>query len=86
MTLLTLISHEGDVEVELGTMVLDEAAEKERDVDVTVKLRKEDGSISGVVEGGLGGFDSVVINGDTYGSVEFVALGPDSGWLKMILT
>jgi hypothetical protein len=44
--LLTLISHDGDVEVELGTMVLDEAAEKERDVDVTAKLRKEDGSIS----------------------------------------
>jgi hypothetical protein len=38
--LLTLISRPNGVELELGSMVFDAAAEKERDVDVTTRRRQ----------------------------------------------
>ena len=37
------------------------------------------GSLSGPVEGGEGGFDSLVIQGGNYETVVFTATGPDSG-------
>jgi len=37
------------------------------------------GSISGLVDGGIGGFDSIVLDGGTYSSVVYHATGPDSG-------
>jgi len=40
--LFQLVTHPKDVEVELGSMILDTAAEKERDVDVTVTYREGD--------------------------------------------
>ena len=39
----------------------------------------ESGSISGRVEGGAGGFDTVTIEGGNYNNVSYVATGPDSG-------
>ncbi|MBM4043508.1 MAG: DUF4347 domain-containing protein [Planctomycetes bacterium] len=38
-----------------------------------------DGGLSGVVDGGAGGFDSVVLDGGQFARVVFVAYGPDSG-------
>ncbi|NVM57337.1 MAG: LEPR-XLL domain-containing protein, partial [Desulfobacterales bacterium] len=40
---------------------------------------EEGGSLSGVVEGGAGGFDSLVIQGGTYDTVIFTPTGPDAG-------
>jgi hypothetical protein len=48
--LLTLISRPEGVELELGSMVFDAAAEKDRDVDVTVRAVGDDGAVS-VFEG-----------------------------------
>ncbi|HET9217460.1 MAG TPA: LEPR-XLL domain-containing protein, partial [Terriglobia bacterium] len=39
----------------------------------------EDGSISGVVDGGAGGFDTLVLDGGTFQSVIYTATGPHSG-------
>lgn len=47
---LTLISRPEGVELELGSMVFDAAAEKDRDVDVTVRAVGDDGAVS-VFEG-----------------------------------
>ena len=44
--LLTLVSTPEDVEITLGDLVYDPAADEERDVDVTVTYRDGDGSIS----------------------------------------
>ncbi len=44
---LCCLRHDPDaVEVTIGDMVLDEAAERERDVDVTVKITDENGEVS----------------------------------------
>ena len=43
--LLTLVSRPDGIELELGSMVFDAAAEEERDVDITVRAQKEDGTI-----------------------------------------
>jgi hypothetical protein len=40
------------------------------------------GSISGLVEGGYGGFDSLEFNGGTFDTVQFDAYGPDSGMIQ----
>jgi hypothetical protein len=48
--LLTLISRPEGVELELGSMVFDEAADEHRDVDVTVRAVADDGGVS-VFEG-----------------------------------
>jgi outer membrane protein OmpA-like peptidoglycan-associated protein len=37
------------------------------------------GSISGIVDGGSGGFDTLLIDGGSFGAADFVASGPDSG-------
>jgi len=37
------------------------------------------GSLSGVLDGGPGGFDTLVLEGGDYGTVMFAATGPDSG-------
>lgn len=44
--LLTLVSTPEDVEITLGDMVYDPAADEKRDVDVTVTYREADGSVS----------------------------------------
>lgn len=44
--LLSKASHAENVEIELGEYVYDQAAESKRDVDVTIKVRNNDGSIS----------------------------------------
>jgi hypothetical protein len=44
--LLTLVSSTEDIEIELGSMVMDTAAKKKRDVDVTVTYKSQDGNIS----------------------------------------
>src|SRR5450755_2152575 len=44
--LLTRVSEGTDVEIELGGLVFDSAAEKERDVDVTVIKKDSAGGIS----------------------------------------
>jgi hypothetical protein len=44
--LLTLVSRPEGVEIELGSMVYDESAEEERDVDITVRSTNEHGAIS----------------------------------------
>jgi len=41
------------------------------------------GSISGEIEGGAGGYDSLVIEGGTYASVTYAATGPDSGTITL---
>ena len=38
-----------------------------------------DGSLTGLVDGGAGGFDSLVLDGGTFGSVIYSASGPNSG-------
>ena len=38
-----------------------------------------DGSLTGLVDGGAGGFDSLVLDGGTFGSVAYTASGPHSG-------
>ena len=43
--LLTVVSDKDAVEIELGTMVWDQAAEKTRDIDVTVTYKLPDGTI-----------------------------------------
>ena len=48
--LLTLISRPEGVELELGSMVFDAAAEEHRDVDITVRAVGDDGTVS-VFEG-----------------------------------
>jgi len=48
--LLTLISRPDGIELELGSMVFDAVAEKDRDVDVTVRAVGGDGAVS-VFEG-----------------------------------
>jgi len=48
--LLTRISRPKGVDLELGSMVFDRAAEEERDVDVTISVHSEEGTIS-VFEG-----------------------------------
>ena len=47
--LLTLASSPDDVEVELGSMVMDAAAEEKRDVDVTVKYQDVNGSFTAMI-------------------------------------
>lgn len=42
-----------------------------------------EGSLSGTVEGGAGGFDTVVIEGGTYHTTVYTALGPDSGLIQL---
>ncbi len=37
------------------------------------------GGISGLVDGGPGGFDSIILAGGTFDTVSYVATGPDSG-------
>ena len=37
------------------------------------------GSLSGYLEGGPGGFDTLVVEGGSFGSASYVASGPDSG-------
>ncbi|MBI3919578.1 MAG: LEPR-XLL domain-containing protein, partial [Betaproteobacteria bacterium] len=37
------------------------------------------GSLSGVMDGGAGGFDSLVLDGGAFTTVEYVATGPNSG-------
>ncbi len=39
----------------------------------------ENGTISGLVDGGVGGFDTAEINGGQYARLTFTATGPDSG-------
>ena len=39
----------------------------------------EDASLTGLVSGGAGGFDSLVVDGGTFASVVYTATGPDSG-------
>ncbi len=48
--LLTVVSRPDGVEIELGSMIYDEAAEEERDVDITVRSTDADGVVS-VFEG-----------------------------------
>jgi hypothetical protein len=43
----------------------------------------ESGGISGVIEGGYGGFDSLIINGGNYNTVTCIATGPDSGTIDL---
>ncbi len=43
----------------------------------------ESGSISGVIEGGDGGFDSLIINGGNYNTVTCIATGSDSGTIDL---
>ncbi|HUU83030.1 MAG TPA: hypothetical protein VM243_05950, partial [Phycisphaerae bacterium] len=40
------------------------------------------GSLSGLAEGGAGGFDSVVLDGGTFDQVTYTATGPDSGTIS----
>ncbi|MBW2637884.1 MAG: hypothetical protein JRC86_10255, partial [Deltaproteobacteria bacterium] len=42
-----------------------------------------DGSLSGLVDGGDGGFDSLVIDGGSYITVTSIATGPDSGTIDL---
>jgi hypothetical protein len=42
-----------------------------------------DGSISGLVDGGAGGFDCLAIEGGTYNTVVFTPTGPDSGTVEL---
>jgi hypothetical protein len=44
--ILTMVSRPDGVEIELGSMVYDEAAEEERDVDVTVRSTNTEGVVS----------------------------------------
>ena len=44
---------------------------------------KPGGSLSGVLDGGDGGFDSLVIEGDSYDTVAFSATGPQSGSVNL---
>jgi hypothetical protein len=44
---------------------------------------KPGGSLSGVIDGGDGGFDSLVIEGDSYDTVAFTASGPQSGSVNL---
>src|SRR5262249_42880832 len=39
------------------------------------------GSISGGIDGGPGGFDTLVVSGGTYANVEYTTTGPDSGFV-----
>ena len=38
-----------------------------------------EGTLDGLVDGGLGGFDTLIMQGGAYETVMFTALGPDSG-------
>jgi hypothetical protein len=40
-----------------------------------------EGRLSGRLDGGPGGFDSLVLEGGSFGRVEYVATGPYSGWI-----
>ena len=44
--LLTTVSRPDAIEVELGSMILDVAADEDRDVDIIVRVTNEDGTIS----------------------------------------
>ena len=44
---------------------------------------KAGGSLSGVIDGGEGGFDSLMIEGDSYDTVAFSATGPQSGSVNL---
>ncbi|MBW2000187.1 MAG: LEPR-XLL domain-containing protein, partial [Deltaproteobacteria bacterium] len=44
---------------------------------------QEGGSLSGVIEGGDAGFDSLFIEGGTFAAVAFSAAGPDSGSIEL---
>jgi hypothetical protein len=41
----------------------------------------EFGGLSGVMDGGAGGFDSMVLSGGTFSTVEYLATGPQSGFI-----
>jgi len=41
------------------------------------------GSLSGYLEGGAGGFDTLVIEGGSFGSASYFASGPDSGTVAL---
>ena len=43
----------------------------------------ESGRIGGVIEGGAGGFDSLVVSGGAYTTVTYSASGPDSGLIHL---
>ena len=44
---------------------------------------KEGGRLSGVADGGDGGFDTLLLEDGGYSSVTFTATGPDSGWIAL---
>ena len=40
------------------------------------------GSLSGLLDGGVGGFDTLVLDGGAYSSIVYAATGPDSGTIE----
>ncbi|MEO8272583.1 MAG: hypothetical protein ABI620_00785, partial [Chloroflexota bacterium] len=39
------------------------------------------GSLAGIVDGGAGGFDTIVLDGGTFTNLAYRATGPDAGWI-----